>query len=240
MGGMSDDDMGGTGGVSVSDVHDQAMGGISDEEDRGGISGSKVNDRGIGVLGSEVSDRDQAMGGTLEQDNTGGVSVSEVYDPAMGGISDEEHRGRISGSKVEQDFSSSKGESNRKRTCFRSQEVATSPSRTKETKKSYSPSGCLSVRFRGVSAQDAQLNKDNMGGNLRKKQDTQLTTKFSGIQSESKTPLTKTQDTQVTDEKQDSETSGTQSKSQTETPHNETCNTIFTPMRLIRSAHGFA
>ena len=35
MGGMSDDDMGGTGGVSVSDVHDQAMRGISDEEDRG-------------------------------------------------------------------------------------------------------------------------------------------------------------------------------------------------------------
>ena len=32
MGGMSHDDMGGTGGVSVSDVHDQAMGGISDEK----------------------------------------------------------------------------------------------------------------------------------------------------------------------------------------------------------------
>ena len=215
MGGMSDDDMGGTGGVSVSDVHDQAMGGISDEEDRGGISGSKGNDRRMGgmsdddtggVLGSEVGDRAQAMGGTFEPDNTGGVSVSDVCD------------GLISGSQVEQDFSSSEGESNRKRTCFGSQAVATSPSRAKETQKSYSPSGCLSVRFRGESAQDAQLTKDNMGDDLRKKQDTQLTTKLSGIQSESKKPLTKTQDAQVTDEKQGSKTSGTQSESQTETP----------------------
>ena len=96
------------------------------------------------------------MGGTFEPDNTGGVSVSDVCDPAMGGISDEEHRGRISGSKVndrgmldisevEQDLLSSEGESNRKRTCFGSQAVATSPSPTKEIRKSYSPSGCLSV-----------------------------------------------------------------------------------------------
>ena len=154
-----------------------------------------------GVLGSEVGDRAQAMGGTFEPNNTGGVSVSDVCD------------GLISGSQVEQDFSSSEGESNRKRTCFGSQAVATSPSRAKETKKSYSPSGCLSVRFRGESAQDAQLTKDNMGDDLRKKQDTQLTTKPSGIQSESKK-----QDAQVTDKKQCSKTPGTQSESQTETP----------------------
>ena len=97
-------------------------------------------------------------------------------------------------SEVEQDVSSSKGESNCKSTCFGSQAVATSPSLTKETSKSYSPSGYLSVQFPGVSAQDAQLTKHNMDDNSRKKQDTQLTTKFSGIQSESRTPLTKTQD----------------------------------------------
>ena len=57
-----------------------------------------------------------------------------------------------------------------------------------------------------------------MGNNLRKKQDTKFTNKFSGTQSESKTPLTKKQDAQVTNEKQDLETSGTQSESNTETP----------------------
>ena len=73
--------------------------------------------------------------------------------------------GGVSGSK----------ESNRKRTCGGSQAVAISPFPTKKTRQSYSNSGCISVGWPGVSAHDAQLTKDNMSENLRKKQDAQLT-----------------------------------------------------------------
>ena len=77
--------------------------------DRGGISGSKGNDRRMGgmsdddtggVLGSEVSDCDQPMGGVSDKHNKRGVLGSEVSNRAMGGISDKEDRGGMSGSKV--------------------------------------------------------------------------------------------------------------------------------------------